>query len=195
MPTWRPAFSSPGNSRVPVPPEDLVRGSVCLALYPFTPGFPLEQVVREAGEDLIAQLDRHETIESIASSIRPQDPPTEVVVQAKLRRVLLLQEGTSPSRQDVTVARIGSITDRLRRRRGWYARLQDGVHPAALLIGREARHGTGGTEAYVNLLSVAPIGKQALLRKTGSLTEDEMRLISERLVTALELDISGLVRR
>ncbi len=177
-----------------VPLRQIVRGAVCLAFYPFTQGFPLERIVRLEGE-LLAQLDRHESIESVAAGIRPSDPPTEIVAQVKLRRVLVLQSGSDPARQDVMVARINSITDKHRARPGWYGRLERGEHPIFLRIGHEERHGTNGQEAYVNLLSIAPVRKETLLRRTGYLDREEMRMVSERVVTALELDISSLIRR
>jgi mRNA-degrading endonuclease toxin of MazEF toxin-antitoxin module len=42
---------------------------------------------------------------------------------------------------------------------------------------------------------VAPVAKKAILRRVGRLTADEMRDVSERVVTSLELDISGLLSR
>jgi hypothetical protein len=179
---------------MPVPLEQIVRGAVCLALYPFTHGFPLERVVRLEGE-LLAQLDRYESIESVAATIRPLDPPAEIVAQVKLRRVLVLQSGSDPARPDVVVARINSIGDTHRARSGWYGRLLRGEHPVFWRIGQEERHGTSGKEAYVNPLSIMPVQKMTLLRRTGCLDQQEMRMVSERLVTALELDISGLLGR
>jgi hypothetical protein len=38
------------------------------------------------------------------------------------------------------------------------------------------------------------IQKRAILRRTGQLTDEEMRKVTERLVRTLELDISDYVR-
>jgi hypothetical protein len=37
------------------------------------------------------------------------------------------------------------------------------------------------------------VNKQAILRKLGQLTDDEMAEVSERLIRALEIDVSGYV--
>jgi mRNA-degrading endonuclease toxin of MazEF toxin-antitoxin module len=113
----------------------------------------------------------------------------EVVTKLKLRRVLLLQSGSNPGRQDVMVARISLVTDGMRGRRGFYERFCVGRHPTMLRLADE-RHGLHGQEAYVNLLNVSPIAKNAVLRRVGSLTEHEMREVTDRLITSLELDIS-----
>ena len=76
-----------------------------------------------------------------------------------------------------------------------YRRLISGTHPTFYLIATEESHGTSGREAYVNAMYVAPVAKRAILRRVGQLTPDEMRDVSERVVTSLELDISGLLSR
>lgn len=174
---------------MPAPLEHLERGAVCLALYPFTVGFPLEAVRRESEDELLAQLERYDDIEQIERTIRPGDTP-EVVVTLKLRRVLILQNGTDSRLQDVLAARITSVSDTMRQRTGFHGRLTAGRHPTALLLGHERRHGTGGREAYVNLLNVSPIAKNAILRRVGTLDADELRAVTDRLVTTLELDLS-----
>ena len=172
---------------------EMERGAVCLALFPFTQGFPLEVVIKAVESDLLAQLDEHESVDAASQVIEPGDPRPEVVSQVKLRRVLLLQDGTDSRAEDIIVASIRSIDERRKaQRRQWYARLTAGQHPAQLLLGAERRHGTGGQEAFVNLLDLRPIRKAALLRRTGRLNESEMRDVSERIVRTLELDISGL---
>jgi hypothetical protein len=47
--------------------------------------------------------------------------------------------------------------------------------------------------SYTNLSTVQPVNKQAILRKLGQLTDDEMAEVSERLIRALEIDVSGYV--
>ena len=125
-------------------------------------------------------------------AVGPQPPHSE----AKLRRVLLLQDGTSDARDDVMAARINSVDqDMPTKKPGVYRRLISGTHPTFYLIGAQDSHGTSGREAYVNAMYVAPVAKKAILRRVGQLTPDEMRDVSERVVTSLELDISGLLSR
>lgn len=175
-----------------VPLDELERGAICLAIYPFTPEFPLDVVVRAAEDspDLTAKLETYDTIESLARIER-----REVVTEVKLRPVLLLQTGTTEQRPDVVVARINSITDSHREKRPqWVLGLKNDIHPFMLMVGHEAHHGLK-KESYVNLASVQPISKQAVLTCLGSLTEDEMRGVSERLVRSLEIDVSAYVAR
>lgn len=172
------------------PVADLTRGAVCLALYPYTSGFPLERLVRDAGDELKAQLETANSIEDIQAAVKPGDAP-EIVVTAKLRRVLLLQTGTSAARQDIAVARINSISDKKRAQTNWYLKLQNGIHVSNLLIGGEERHGTAGVEAYVDGLSISTIRKATILKRVGQLDDEEMRHVSERLIRTLELDLSG----
>ncbi len=174
------------------PLEDLQRGAVCIALYPFTPSPPLEVVLREADAagDLNAKIEAHETVDAIARLAQK-----ELVVEYKLRPVLLLQTGTSDQRQDVLAARINSITDNHRRlRSNWVRKLESGTHPLMLRLGHDARHGLRA-ESYVNLLSIQPVNKAAVLRRVGHLSDEEMIDVSERLVRSLEIDISRYVER
>jgi mRNA-degrading endonuclease toxin of MazEF toxin-antitoxin module len=78
----------------------------------------------------------------------------------------------------------------MRARRQFYERLAGGRHPTSLLLGAESRHGTSGREAFVNLINVSPVAKNAILRRVGFLTEEEMREVTDRLITSLEIDIS-----
>ncbi len=174
---------------MPAPLEDLERGAVCLALYPFTFGFPLEAIQRDAEDALVAALERFDDIEQIETTISAGSAP-EIVTKLTLRRVLLLQTGTDSRQHDVLVARITSLTDQMRARRQFFDRLGAGRHPTSLLLGADPRHGTGEREAFVNLINVSPIAKNAILRRVGFLTEGEMREVADRLITSLELDIS-----
>jgi hypothetical protein len=172
------------------PVSELTRGAVCLALYPYTTGFPVERVVRnETADALIAQLETAKSIEDIAATLHAGAVP-ELVVSAKLRRVLLLQTGTTAGRQDVTVARINSISDKKRAQKNWYLKLQSGIHVAHQLLSGEAHHGTDGKEAFVDCMSVSTVRKNTILRRAGQLTDDEMRGISEKLMRTMELDLS-----
>lgn len=179
---------------MPAASSQLTRGAVCLALYPFTPGFPVDALLPSA-EAEFSKLAQYDSIEDFQTDIAPGDVP-RILVSVKLRRVLLLQDGTSESRDDVMAARINSIDqDMPKKKPGVYRRLLSGTHPIFYMVGAQASHGTSGKEAYVNAMYVAPVAKKAILRRVGQLSPDEMRDVSERVVTSLELDISGLLSR
>ena len=174
------------------PLADLQRGAICVALYPFTPEIPLDLVLREAeaGDGLNAKIESYDTIEAVARISRK-----ELVVEFKMRPVLLLQEGTSEQRPDILAARINSITDEHRKKReNWVRKLENNIHPVMVRVGHEEHHGLKA-ESYVNLLSVQPINKSAILGRLGALTEGEMVDISERLILSLEIDVSAYVAR
>ncbi len=172
------------------PIAELERGAVCVALYPYTTGPPLERVIRDAEDELRAQLERATTIEEVAARLNAGDTP-EIVVTAKLRRILLLQSGTNAGREDITVARVNSINEKKRAQKNWYLKLQSGIHVTHFMIGGEERHGTNGVEAYVDCLNISTIRKATILKRVGFLNDDEMRQITERLVRTLELDLSA----
>jgi mRNA-degrading endonuclease toxin of MazEF toxin-antitoxin module len=178
---------------LPVESWKLERGAVCVALFPFTPGFPLIEILRsDAAQHLEAQLREHEDIETMEATIEAGDIP-EIAISVKLRRVLLLQDATRPGREDVTVARISRVSQSQRQRQRFYQRLQAGTHPGALLLD-ERRQGVT-TECYVGLWSVTTIKRNAILRRTGGLTDVEMRAVAEKLIATLEIDVSDYVRR
>ena len=153
----------------------------------------MERVARDAETELLAQLERFATVDELEAQIRAGDPPPELVTTFKLRRVLVLQDGTKSSIQDVAVARINSITsEKATVRERWYQRLQAGTHPTQLLIGQESRHGLAGREGYVDTTSVRFIPKGTIVRRTGTLDLDEMREVSARLVRSLEIDLPTL---
>jgi hypothetical protein len=178
---------------LPCDVQELVRGAVCLALYPFSTSFPVERVERDAGDRLLAQLENVPTIEDLEARIAVGDPPSELVALFKLRRVLVLHKGTNRNVEDVAVARINSVTDAKRAREKWWRRMQDGTHLTQLLIGSEAWHGTNGREAYVDATHIALIPKTTMLRRTGLLNDDEMRAVSARLMNVLEIDPTATI--
>lgn len=150
-------------------------------------------VVRDAEKLLLAQIESYASIDELETEIKAGSAPTELVAKFKLRRVLVLHDGTQPGFQDVAVARITSVTPEKQARERWYRRLREGSHNSALLIGSESRHGTFGHEAYVDATSVAWIPKQSVLKRLGHLDEGEMREVSRRLVKVLEIDPDALV--
>jgi hypothetical protein len=91
------------------------------------------------------------------------------------------------------VAGIHVVSEQVRRLRGFYGRLVLGQHPAAFLIARDRVEGAT-EELYASLLTIAALPREDIVECKGSLTEEEMRQVSERLVKTLELDISRLLR-
>jgi hypothetical protein len=91
------------------------------------------------------------------------------------------------------VARLHAVTEQTRSRTGFYDRLASGRHPAALVVPSHRAQGATG-ELYVSLLTILPVPIEDILERRGSLSEEEMRQVSERLVKTLELDISRLIR-
>src|ERR1700736_4280949 len=103
--------------------------------------------------------------------------------------VLLLQDARRLAREEVMVAGIHVVSEQVRRLRGFYGRLVLGQHPAAFLIARDRVEGAT-EELYASLLTIAALPREDIVECKGSLTEEEMRQVSERLVKTLELDIS-----
>ncbi len=92
------------------------------------------------------------------------------------------------------MARISTITeDRRERQPAWVKKLDNG-HPLYLKVGHEGQHRLGH-DSYVNLLDVAPIKKDTILRRIGNLSEQEMVDVSERLIRAMEIDVSAYVEQ
>jgi mRNA-degrading endonuclease toxin of MazEF toxin-antitoxin module len=173
---------------LPVHREDLERGTVCIGLYPYSLGFPLQEVIRKSVDAAEASLEEHSSIEEFEQTIEPSDVP-EVAVQLKLRRILLLQDGRHAGRPSIVVAQISSLKDKQRAREAWYRRLVENKIP--YLYRLTEQHQGVTTESVVNLTNLSTVNRDTLLRWTGKLSEAEMRVISEKLIDTLELDISG----
>lgn len=137
----------------------------------------------------MANLRDVQDIEQLEATIRPKDPPAELLGRFKLRRVLILHDGTNASIQDVAVARINSVTPEKKSRARWYSKLDSGSHPTAFLIGRDEAHGSNHVEGYVDCTSVMVIQKNTVLRRVGVLDATEMAEVSQRLITSLEIDV------
>jgi hypothetical protein len=107
--------------------------------------------------------------------------------------LVLLQDPGRGGRDQVMAATLHPVTERVRRRAGFYARLAAGQHPAALLVPPDRVRGATD-ELYVGLLTITPLRLADVVDRRGSLTEEDMRQVSERLVRTLELDISRFLR-
>src|SRR2546427_18254 len=149
------------------PLSDLPRGAPCIALYPFTPGFPPYPFPRQAHE----QGDPHAKNESYRTGEAGAGVEGGGLrVGLKHRAGLLLQMGTAEQRPDVLVVRVNSITDEHRAERvNWVRKLENNIHPFMLMVGHKDHHGLK-KPSYVNLSTVQPVSKKAILRKVGQLT-------------------------
>lgn len=171
--------------------SQLERGTICLAIYPFTQGFPLTVVVSQVEDQIRENLETFKDIESFQAIVERGDIP-EVVTKVKLRRVLLLQTATNERMSDVVVAKISSIKDSHRERKSFYGKLCSGTHPTMIRVGDKREHGLNESEGYINLTSVSTIATNSIHRCVGFLDDEEMRAVSRRLVSSLEIDVSGL---
>jgi hypothetical protein len=175
--------------------SDLSRGAVCLALYPFVLSFPVERVAREAEDRLLAHLKRFDTIDDLQIEIPAGDPGQELVASFKLRPILVLHDGTDAGIPDVAVAKVTSIkADRVENHPKWYKRVQEGRHDTQYMLERGALTlADSDLGSYVDAKSVAVVRKTTILRRVGKLDRDQMVEVSNRLIKALEIDVSEYV--
>jgi hypothetical protein len=172
---------------MPTPVAELRRGRIVWALFPFAPAFPLD-VLPDEGH----RTRRIDTVDAFARERRGQ--PARIVAQARLRPVLLLHDGTRGEHEDVVCLRVNSVRDRHRRLRETWPRIEDGTHPIFHLL--RAGSGSHGlpVDALVALTSIGTVHKSAIVgRPVGQLDASELRSLSERLVRALGLDLTGLI--
>lgn len=172
---------------MPTPVADLRRGRIVWALFPFSPAFPLD-VLPHRG-------DRPKRVGTVDAFARERQGRTaRIVTQARLRPVLLLHDGTRGEHDDVVCLRVNSVRDRHRRLRGTWPRIEDGTHPIFQLL--RAGSGSHGlpVDSLVALTSIGTVHKSAIVgRPLGHLDAAELRALSERLVRALGLDLTGLI--
>jgi hypothetical protein len=106
--------------------------------------------------------------------------------------VLFLHDATDFSMADVVVAKLASIKpERIENHPAWYRRLREGCHPTQHLL-QPGSLTLADTQrgSYVDARSVAVIRKSTILRRIGKLDSEQMTEVSERLITAWEIDIS-----
>ena len=90
---------------VPTPLGELLRGRLVYALFPFASEFPVE----------LAGGGAHRTIEELARA--EGGSPVRLVVEARLRPVLLLHDGTRSEQGDVACLRVNTVKPALKTRR------------------------------------------------------------------------------
>lgn len=166
---------------MPLPDEELRRGRIVFALFPFAAQFPAQLAQRKV-----------RTVEEWAASHRGRS--TSLSVGARLRPVLLLHDRTRGEYGDVVCLRISSVKDPMRARPS-FPRIERNEHPLFFHMLSSVRRYGLVEESVVALSSIGAVHKSAILgpRYVGELTRREMQLISERLSRIFSLDLAPLV--
>ncbi len=167
---------------MPLRSEELRRGRIVYAIYPFVPEFPLQIV----GGSPIS------SVEQFASKNRGR--PAEIISEGRLRPVLLLHDGTRGEHHDVLCLRINTIKPSHRRSETTWEQIERGDHPFFFRLPPDRGYGLR-QESIIALSSVNSIHKTAILgpRHVGEVGSTEMKVISERLSYVLSLDLSSAI--
>jgi hypothetical protein len=167
---------------MPADARELRRGRICVAIFPFSPAFPLRLA---DGEEL-------PDVEAWATRLR--GAPAGVVAEARLRPVLLLHDRTRAGHGDALCLRISTVKPEHRRDPGLWERIERGEHPFYLLLRAAVGRYRLRADSLVSLLSLGTVHRSAILAPTGgALSAREMQLVSERLARVLELDLAPRV--
>jgi hypothetical protein len=165
---------------VPVRVAELRRGRIAWGLFPFAADFPLTYL-GASGEETF------EAIEDYAAARGGR--ATKVVTEVRLRPLLLLHDGTRGEYPDVACLRINSIKPRHRNDSETWRRIVANEHPFFFHLPAENSRYQLPQESLIALGAIGTVSKSAILDVGGHLTDDELRLISERLLRVLSLDL------
>jgi len=167
---------------VPTPLAELRRGRLVYALFPFSSEFPAE----------LADGGGHRTVEELAGA--HGGSPMRLVVEARLRPVLLLHDGTRGEHGDVACLRVNTVKPALKARADTWRRIVANQHPSFFrLPGTESRHGLR-SESVIAIGSIGTVNKTALLGPpVGALSQQEMQDVNARVARALQLDLAPLI--
>ncbi|MCC6223253.1 MAG: hypothetical protein IT201_07135 [Thermoleophilia bacterium] len=167
---------------MPVHPRQLRRGRICLAVFPFSPRFPVE----------LAAGGRVRTVEEWARAHRGR--PARVVTEARLRPVLLLHDRTRPEHDDVICLRINTVKPALRRDEATWRSIAAGEHRSFVFLPAAVERYRLREDSLIAVSSIGSIGRSAILGPTGGeLDPEEMQGVSERLSLLIELDLAPRV--
>lgn len=120
--------------------------------------------------------------------------PTGLVVDTRIRPVLLLHDRTRGPHGNVVCLRINSVKSSMRENPMW-ERVHQHDHPFFFhLPVDKTRYGLE-EESVIALSAIGAVHKSAIAgrRSIGQLSTHEMQVVSERLVRLLSLDIAPLV--
>jgi mRNA-degrading endonuclease toxin of MazEF toxin-antitoxin module len=124
-----------------------------------------------------------------SNSRRPSKRPTYRVALRLEAASGAAVAGRPPTGRQNVVAQVTSIKHNRRQRAAWYQCLLADQDPYPYRITEQRQVVT--TESAVNLTNLSTVNRDTLPRWTGKLSDAEMRVISEKLIDTLELDISG----
>jgi mRNA-degrading endonuclease toxin of MazEF toxin-antitoxin module len=165
---------------VPTPSGELRRGRIVYALFPFASEFPVA----------LADGGAHATIEELAAAHRGS--PVQLVVEARLRPVLLLHDGTRGEHGDLACLRVNTVKPALKTTTQTWERIVEQRHPFFFHL-PAGRHGLS-SESVIAIGAIGTVNKGALLgRPVGGLTQHDMQQVNERLARALQLELAPLI--
>jgi mRNA-degrading endonuclease toxin of MazEF toxin-antitoxin module len=167
---------------VPAPTGDLRRGRIVYGLFPFATEFPVE----------LADGTRRLSVEQFAVAHRGE--PVRLVVEARLRPVLLLHDGTRGEHGDVVCLRVNTVKPTLKTNTRTWQRIVNREHPLFFHLPAAAGRYGLRSDSVIAISSVGAVSKSALLGPpVGGLTQQEMHEIDERLARGLQLDLAPLI--
>jgi mRNA-degrading endonuclease toxin of MazEF toxin-antitoxin module len=167
---------------MPTPAGELRRGRIVYALFPFATEFPVE----------LANGDRRQTVEDFAAAHRGE--PAKLVVEARLRPVLLVHDGTRGEHGDVICLRVNAVKPTLKMNTQTWRRIVNHQHPSFFHLPQTVGRYGLPSESVIAIGSIGAVNKNALLGPpVGGLTQAEMQTVNERLARALQLDLAPLI--
>ena len=164
---------------MPADPTELRRGTICLAVFPFSPAFPLTL----AGGQRVA------SIEEWARAFKGR--PAKLLSEARLRPVLLLHDRTRPEHGDVTCLRVNTVKPALRTDSRAWEKIERHEHPFFFHLPAAVERYRLREDSVIALGSLGSVHRTAILGPTGGrLSNQEMQVVSERLARLIELDLA-----
>lgn len=164
---------------MPIRPDELRRGRICLAVFPFAPAFPL----------VLADGTRISSVDSWARTHKGQ--PVQVVAEARLRPILLLHDRTRAEHEDVVCLRINTVKRTQRSAGRTWQRIERHEHPFFFHLPTRVKRYHLREESVIAITSIGAVHRSAILAATGGeLSRLEMERIGERLVGALDIDLA-----
>ena len=165
---------------MPASAGDLRRGRIVHGLFPFATQFPVE----------LADGSAYRSVERFAAA--HTGVPARLIVEVRLRPVLILRDGSRDALGDVVCLRINTVKPALKRSRQTWQRIESNEHPAFFHL-PAGRYGLPH-ESVIAISSIGTVNKNALLGPpVGGLTQRELQSLNERLARGLQLDLAPLI--
>jgi hypothetical protein len=166
---------------VAVSVAELRRGRIAWGLFPFAADFPLTYLDGD-GEDAF------QTIEDYAAARGGR--ATRIVTEVRLRPLLLLHDGTRGEYPDAVCLRINSVKPHHRDDSETWRRITENEHPFFFHLPAETTRYQLPQESVIALGAIGTVSKSAILSVGGYVTDDELQIVSERLVRVLSIDLA-----